>query len=428
MKKLDFLKKSLQWGCYKKLSWMTTAFSVFREPEGEWEKDKFIGRIVSQPWGYSFVNENLELEKIDDAKPNEPIFGMMDEIVVDSSWIANIEEGKQHQVIIGTLISNQILLADNFGNKIPFIDNDVSIPKIEEEVIKRKGAPNEPGKISLPEYLNMGKGIEYIKMLSSFSVYSLTVKNTSSPTGIKEFKAKLIKEYGDRLSDPVYLAEFEDRLKDFDTEYLKGDPTLGKLVSGKIKNNGRRKLYLSSGAEGGLGSPMIPITESLIEGVPLTPKNFAALVNGSRSGSYFRGVDTVKGGVSFKILIRVLSSFSIVEGDCGSKYGLKTFYRKKNIHTLIGRRFVGANQKPIENINEAGNYLGKTLHLRSVIRCKSPGQTFCSTCAGPRLSSFKEGLAIPATDLTSTVLAASMAAMHKNTTTTARLDYLGSLS
>jgi hypothetical protein len=78
--------------------------------------------------------------------------------------------------------------------------------------------------------------------------------------------------------------------------------------------------------------------------------------------------------------------------------------------------------KKIENINEAGNYLGKLVTLRSVMFCQSPGQTFCETCAGPRLSRFKKGLAIPATDMTSAILAASMAAMHKNTTTTTTID------
>ena len=90
----------------------------------------------------------------------------------------------------------------------------------------------------------------------------------------------------------------------------------------------------------------------------------------------------------------------------------------------MGRRISGTPEgKLVENINEANNYLGKVVRVRSTQYCKSPGQTYCTTCAGERLSRFKKGLAIPATDMTSAILAASMAAMHKNTTTTAKIDY-----
>ena len=426
MKRMDYLKLSIQWKCYRRIDWFTTAFAVFREAEDAWEKDKFPGRIVSKPWGYSFVNQELELERIDDAKPGEPLFAMLEELTVDPTWLPNIKAPTL--TLVGSLMANAILLVESFGSKIPYMAENISITEIEMFIIQNRGTEKEPEKIQIQEYQKMGQGVELMKMLHSFSVYSLTRKNTTKPTGLDEYKAKLIAEYGDKLKDPVYLAEFEDKLKAFDTEYLKGDPTLGKLVSGKIKNNGRRKLFLSSGAEGGLGREMVPITESLIEGVPLNPKNFAATVNGSRSGSYFRGVDTVKGGVSFKILIRVLSSFKVVPGDCGSLYGLETYFTKKNIETLVGRRLLDGKGTVIENITDAQNYLGKKLKLRSVIRCKSAGQTFCEVCAGPRLSMFKEGLAIPATDVTSTVLAASMAAMHKNTTTTTKLRYKQSLT
>lgn len=121
--------------------------------------------------------------------------------------------------------------------------------------------------------------------------------------------------------------------------------------------------------------------------------------------------------------VRALSTFSIKDGDCGTLNGLSRVYTKHNLANLVGRTLAGTSKgKVIENINEAGNYLGKMVKLRSVMYCQFPGQTFCSTCAGPRLSRFKDGLANPATDMTSAILAASMAAMYKNTTTTVKLD------
>ena len=252
MKRLEYLKLSIQWKCYRRVDWFITAFAVFREEQEAWKKDSYPGRVVSSPWGYSFVNQQLELEKIEDAKPNEPLFNMLEELTVDPTWLPNIKEPTV--TLIGALMTNAILLVESFGNKIPYMAEDISISAIENFIIQNRGTEKEPEKIQIHEYQKMGQGVELMKMLHSFSVYSLTKKNTTPPTGLKEFKAKLIAEYGDKLKDPVYLAEFEDRLKAFDTEYLKGDPTLGKLVSGKIKNNGRRKLFLSSGAEGGNSS------------------------------------------------------------------------------------------------------------------------------------------------------------------------------
>lgn len=419
MTRIEFLKKALAWRCYTKTDWLISIFSVTKEPEDEWKKDSYPGRVVSRPWGYQFVNENLELENIDGTRSSEPLFLMLEEVIVDPSWVPNVKEPKKS--LMGALICNFILLIENFKTKIPYIAEDISIRAIESFVINNRTDEKEHETlITLKEYQGLAEGIELLKTIPDLSVYSLTRKNILPPTGLKEFKAKLDEEYEGQLEDPVKLAEYESKLLAFDKEYMKGDPSFGKLVSGKVHNNGRRKLFLSSGAEGGLTGEMVPITQSLLEGVPLNPKNYAAIVNGSRSGSYYRGADTVKGGVSFKILIRILSNFQVVEGDCGTKYGLTRKHTKETIANLVGRTLLEGRK--IENINEAGNYLGKLVSLRSVMFCQSPGQTFCETCAGPRLSRFKKGLAIPATDMTSAILAASMAAMHKNTTTTTTID------
>lgn len=422
MKRLDFLKFALHNKCHLKSAWMVSAFSIIRESEEEWLKDPYVGRIVSLPYGYSFVNSNKELEPIEGTSKNQPVFAMLEEITVDPSWLPNIKEPVV--TLIGSLICNAVLLVENFGEKVPFIPENIEIKNIEKFVIQNRTDTDEPGKIKLSEYLNMGIAIEYLKTISNLSVYSLTEKNILPPEGLKEFKAKLDKEFEGKLSDPVMLAEYEKRLLEFDDEFMKGDPSNGKLIAGKVRANARRKLFLSSGAEGGLKGDMVPITQSLLEGTPLNPENFVAQTNGARSGSYFRGIDTVKGGVSFKIMIRALSTFEVVEGNCGSLMGIPRVYTKYNIENLVGRRISGTPEgKIVENINEANNYLGKVVRVRSTQYCKSPGQTYCTTCAGERLSRFKKGLAIPATDMTSAILAASMAAMHKNTTTTAKIDY-----
>lgn len=421
MKRFDYLKLSLTIGNYKKLPWWMTAFGIVDEPAESWKQDPYEGRIVRESWGYSVVIAG-ELVKIEDANAKIPLFNMLDEVTVDKSWIANC--GTPVASLVGSLLVNQMLLVDNFGTKIPYIAENISIRAIEGKILQIKadhvaGKEKDPAKIYPEDYLKMAQGIEFLKQTPTLSVYSLTEKNILPPDGLEAKKKELMIKYQGKLDDPVQLAAFEAELLEFDTAYMKGDPSFGKLVSGKVHKNARRKLFLSSGAEGGLKGNMVPVTESLLEGVELTPQKYAAQVNGARAGSYFRGVDTIKGGVSGSISIRVFSTFEVKDGDCGSTVGVERIYTKFNIHNLVGRLLAGT-EKRIENISEANNYLGKLIRVRSPGTCWEKGERFCSTCAGPSLSAYKKGLIIPATNMTSAIMGASMAAMHKNTTTTAR--------
>lgn len=424
--KSDALRHALSNKAYQRRNWMVNAFAVTRETEGNWKRDPFEGRLVQQPWGYDMVVDG-ELKKVTDSKPNIPLFTMQESITVDETWAPNAKETMESNV--GALISNYILLVDNFGSKIPYRPYKIDIVKdIEAFVIENRGIdipgkPRDPTKIYLDEYLKMGQGVEFIRSITTLSTASLTTKNMTRPPGIGAKKKQLLKEkYPQGLDDPVDLANFEKEMGDFAAEYRKGDPSEGKLVSGKIKNNSIRKMFISSGAEGGMGTPMVPIVESLADGLTYSPKQLQALINGARAGSYFRGLDTVKGGVSFKLSVRVLASFFIGEDDCGSNLGLTVAYNKENIKQLVSRRIVGKESTPIQNLEEASNYLGKTLFLRTPGWCRSKSSVICKMCAGERLAKFPEGLAIPASSVTGRILAASMAAMHKNTTEVAILD------
>ena len=427
MNRMDYLKYALNLKLYKKLEWLISAFSAISESSDKWKENPYEGRIVQEQFGTFFVGSTGELIKITDLKPKTAPYAMLEDITVDETWIPNAKG--PIPTLIGSLIANYLLLVESFGVKVPYIAEDINIKDIEKYVITHRS--NDPSTkdtlITLNEYLNMGKGVELLKNTANLSVYSLTPKNILPPDGYDAFKKTLNKEYAGQLDDPVKLAEYEEKLMDFDRKFMSGDPSFGKLVSGKVHRNARRKLVLVSGAEGGLDGKMVPITQSLAEGIPLTPENFAAQVNGSRSGSYFRAVDTVKGGVASKKAIRSLSAYIVKDGDCGDTLGLGKNYNKHNIANLVGR-VVAGSKKPIENINEASNYLGKVVRVRSPAFCKLGPQQYCSTCAGPRLSRFREGLTIPGTDLTAAIMAASMAAMHKNVTTTAYFDLENNVS
>src|SRR5690606_13555437 len=85
------------------------------------------------------------------------------------------------------------------------------------------------------EYIKFTNALSFMEELSSICAWSATPKGIVAPKGIEKYKDQLVKEYGDRLRDPVVLAEFEDKLKKYDDEYLKDDPAYGTFLSGKVK-------------------------------------------------------------------------------------------------------------------------------------------------------------------------------------------------
>ena len=415
MLKHDVLRDGLKAGLYKRLDWFISLFATLRESEDRWKSEPYDGRIVMLDYG-TFVVKEQELVKIDDVKPMLPLFSMMEELMVTPEWIESCSEPVASN--IGSLMANYVLCVANYQNRVPYIPTGVTIKKIEKAIIARRKSDNDPdpNKITVQEYLKLFKSIEFLKCTTQLSTYSLTEKNMTVGKDFAQKKAALLKEYEGQLNDPVKLAEFEERLMKIDAEHMKGDPSFGRMMSGKVWRNSRRKMVLTSGAEGGMGGKMIAIPESLTEGVPLNPKNMAALVNGSRGGSYFRGLDTVKGGVSLKIATRALLPYYVKEGDCKTTIGIEKKYTKHNIDNLIGRTLMDGTK--VEDKNAASNYLGKVIRVRSPAGCAAGALEFCSVCAGV-LSHFPEGLVIPAAELTGSVMTASMKAMHKNTTTTA---------
>lgn len=432
--KLEYLKYAIGKNLYREGKWIFTIFATADEAPDDWKSDPFPGRLVRQSWGYAYVPEmGDELVKITDADPKEPLFRMQDPIMVDIGWAINAPETPVESNV-GALMSNLLLLCDYYGKKIAYRPYRIDMREIESYIIQnravdRPGVPRDPTKIYLDEYLRMGQAVEFVRTLTPLSTSSLTDKNMTMPDGLAAQKKQLLKEkYNNDLSDPVKLAEFEAEMLGFAREYLKDDPSFGKLVKGKYEKNALRKMFVSSGAEGGMGGDMVSITESLADGLTYSPKQLQALINGARSGSYFRGLDTVKGGVSFKLAVRVLSAFYIGEDDCGTNLGLEVTYDKTNIKQLVSRSIFGNGENRIQSLEEASNYMGKVIRVRSPGYCKSKSSVYCKKCAGPRLSKFPEGLAIPASEITGIILAASMAAMHKNTTEVTTLDLSTSLS
>lgn len=426
MKKNEFLKRSVLSGSHLYVEWWFRALSEFFDSPGQALPTKPYTLIKDQ-WGVSTILPDGTTEKIDDYSGKGPVFNILDKVRVDSSWAKNIQS--EIDTDLGILCANLMLLSEVFGSKIPYINHEFGIGDIEKIIAPRLTANPKPGvpmdtedpeKIYVLEYNNLGKGVEFITSIMSLFTIGLTDKTLLPPPGIKEYKEKLLADPNLDLNDPIQLAGFEAKLLKFDAEYLKDDPSFGKFASGKILKDSRKKLFLSMGAEGGFRKDggITGISQSLSEGVPTDPESYAASINGSRAGSFSRGFETMEGGVAAKKMLAASNNYVITEGDCGTKMGHKRRYTKELVNSLRGRiRIEGNTQIKIPLNEDVSKYLGKVVRTRSPMYCRRPGEEICAACAGESMARYKQGIALPLTEISHAILTARMKAMHTNSLT-----------
>ena len=429
MNKIDYLKFALANNCFHKKAWIVSCFAAVKEDPQEATVDTYTGKVIKQAWGYSFINAEGKLEPIDNIKSTEIIFRFKDVITIDSSWCSNVKE--PIQTTIGNLLFNHISILPIFKNKMDFMTGKISVTAIEDKIaplLTDTPAENETRKSDVfyvDEYVAFVDSLQFLSNLSEIVSWSCTAHNLVAPPGIKEFKQELLKKYEGKLTDPVELSKFERELLAYDAAYLKDDISDGNFISGKIKNIARKKMFLSLGAEQLTfdNSPKArPVINSLEEGWDLEPENYTAVMNGLRIGSFARGSETVKGGVSAKILLRAANSFKIVDSDCNSKLGIHRVFDETNIHQLVGRYIIEGKLSLIENKSQAANYLSKPIVVRSPMYCKLEGDNICKVCAGMNLFQYPTGVTIPLTEISSIILGSFMAAMHAKELTTSKMQ------
>lgn len=438
MNKLDYLKLSFQNRQYIHRNWCVRAMATFTDPAGSAVPTEPY-TLVNEPWGLAFIDDKGERVRITDYKQGDgPLFLPTTPVTIDNTWLPNVKGVIETD--FGRLLANAVLITESFGTLVPYMEGEVTITAIEKIIAplmrsneRPKGNPiglsnspstlvMEPGQIYVHHYLKLGAGIEHLATFMDLFTIAMTKKSILPPTGIKEFKAKLIAEYGTRLQDPVVLSEFEDKLKEFDAAYLKDDPSFGRFTSGKILKDSRKKIHLSMGAEGGFGT-LVAVTNSLTEGDPDDPEQIVAIANGNRAGSYSRGAETVEGGVAAKKMLAAANNYVIQKGDCGSKLGITRLYDKNQLEGLKGRIIIsGETQKQVELDADTSVYLGRVLMTRSPMYCKLKDENICAACAGLALARYTTGISLTLTEISAAILGARMKAMHTNALTVNEFD------
>lgn len=437
MKKKDYLVASAKSGSLVLKKWIVSAFSMVNEGPEDYKSDLYPYRLIRLPHGVYCI-PNIEtpevMEKIEDADVSKPLFAFLEPMQFEAGDSINIKEPITS--CVGNYFYNELCIVPAFRHKLPYQLGKIDGGKLEDIIAsKLQDSPaNQTDKLDeffyADELIIFRDRHIYLREIASLCVWSATEKVLTPAPGIREFKAKLYEEYKGRLHDPVVLTEFEGKLKAFDAEYTKGDMAERGFLTGKVKDNARRKLFLCMGAEQTFSNSMhvTPVINSLDEGLPTDPEQFVAVWNGSRFGSFSRGSETVKGGVSAKILLRALNNFKIVKGDCGSKRYLETTFNKDDVQQLVGRT-IESNGKLVQVKKlDLPELIGKSIKLRSPARCTMEGDQICSVCAGERLSYNPEGIPAAVTEISSIILTTSLKAMHSQVLSTGKYELSSVLS
>ena len=428
--KLEYLKYAIEGTLLDNLDWYMAMMSL---PIDEYVKNTYY-RIIDKRYQ---VKVGDEWSILTDADYKDPIFRSNFKVIVTKEMLINVAE--DIETTFGSVIVNYILLTSNFKDIVPFVNGGFKLTDIENNVIAKLLVDDGTGEagvnIEVKDYIKFVDSCSFLKNLAPLVSVSSTPKTLLAPPGLKEYKAKvmaeMIKRDGpDVFKDYAKVAELEGKLKAFDAEWLKDDPSYGKMLSGKVLNVARAKMFLTHGAEVGFNpqDDADLVANSLEEGWPTEPEQLAAMFNTTRIGSISRGMETQKGGLMAKILLRVSNSV-ISPGDCGTKFGKSVKVTPTLANALSGRYHIKAGKSVnIESNDDANGLIGSTIILRSPQYCKEPGDNYCSVCSGDGLAAYPTGIPLLMTEMGGTVLLSAMKKMHGGSLKTLKLDILSEIT
>jgi len=418
---IDFLSYSFKNRLPLELKWCFNVFAYIADSEYE---DEII-KITDNSYFYKVKENNEEkLELL--VKPyKEVIFKFNDEIHAPKGLLPNIK--KDIITTPGRLIANYILLVVPFGDKIEYINKQFDIGDIESDYIIKMLSDNpKDNEISIDEYLSFLDSVEFIQGLATVLNRTATPKAVLPPPNIESYRKKVIEEfkkkYGEKaLKDPTIVKEIENKLEEYDNEYLKGDPTLGKLLKGKTKNVARKKMYLDFGIGNAITGTAKPILYSLSDGWKKDPEDLATLYNDARGGSYGRGAETQQGGVVAKDTLRATSDIKILNTDCKTKVYRKQLITDKNYKLYLDRHIYDNGKVVKLTLDNIKNYVGKVVNLYTPMGCKLAPH-FCTKCMGESIKDYENGMALMASGVGGVILTQSLKKFHGGALEIAELE------
>lgn len=423
MNTIEYLKQSIAADMHTKKDWLVRCLAVTQDDASA---STYPLQLHYDVTGAFIVSESKEVIRITDSTAGEALFKPSTKLVVDTTLYPYLKEPLEST--FGKLIVNLLCIAIPFKDKLPYVTGRFFIGDIESRIATNlisnpeDGVFKETQLIYVKEYLSFTNSIVFLSSLSDIVAWSATAKNILPPPGVDEYRAQLVKEYGDKLSDPVILAEFETKLKDFDEKFLADDPSNGVFLNGKTKNMGRRKAYLTQGAEADFNSDgkVRPVIQPLYNGWTKNKEDLTNAINVSRAATYSRGKETQKGGEVQKIMLRTTSDITVTQEDCGSTLGLERTITKETHPKFLGRSIAGNDKHTVITLDNVSNYFGQAVKIRSAAYCLTDDGV-CRVCVGQNLN-VGDKLVLALTELSSMILLDSMKAVHGKALVTKQVE------
>lgn len=430
MNKFDVLIQGCKAGSYKKLHWLVSLITTTNEDASKWDKDPYPFRIVKKLDGYYCVIKGdtvNNLEKIDDASVDKPIFDIYTPMRVKPDDYVNLKT--EVDVTVGNYLSNWIYIAHCVGAKIEYIPTQFTPGQVANKFLVdfrddvEEGEQEDPKAFYPREYELLADAAAMANGLAEIIVQTPTRNALKTHPDMYKVRDAFWAKNQHRKDDPSAVAEISAIMQKLDNEHLAQDQSADFYKSNKLAT-ARGKLFQSVGAEPGLSGDMTKMTNiatSLNEGWQI--ETLVNQFDTARYGSYYRGAMTMYGGVIVKEIQRAAGNLQAFESDCGDNRGIERYITSPIIPHIVLRTIIDGNKSVfIEDEQMAGQYVGKSIRVRSPQRCKAQGGGICYTCLGRLLSSSKNGLSAAAQREGSKMMGAFMKANHGKVTKAVRIN------
>ena len=404
----EYFIEALHNGAHKRGHWRITAFSRIKKVNPDMENYDY--RVVPFEGGYAYYKDGKLSERIEGSTDKEPLLVYLNDIELPALTFANQPEAITTKY--GNVLLNSVCILDPFGTSIDFVTGRWNIGDVDKKVVALlvDNDPDDenklfPGKITCTQLDHYVANLQMFEAITHMVSHAATPRSVLPPTGIEAERKRLQKIYTN-LNDPVEAVKYENALRDFDTKYLEGDPSLGIVLSGKNKNTARVKMYMAMGSEPNFTKELQEhyMTKALNDGGVQSKSEHSVQMSGVRAGSYFRGVETQIGGTGSKIIIRALNYVTVSDTDCGTKRTLSYPVDSVNVKNLNGLYHIVSGKPVLIEAADLPALVGKVIERRTPIYCTEPRDKLCKVCAGERLYRFRNGMQLSGMDIGNTLI------------------------
>ena len=306
--------------------------------------------------------------------------------------LANQKESVK-DTTFGSFIFNSLCLANAFGDKIPYINdelNDKGFGKVNKIVAKKIGAEE----INVQEFGTYASATTWLGYQTELFMPGPSLRLIVPNKRVMETKKKLLKEHpefttGESVGSVVagkYHDEVEVPLLKIAKEELAKDPS-GRIYN--LKKPGIGNNYKNSEITNGplpdtlnQGNFFI-VTDSFIDGTKR--QSYAALANKALMGSVSRSVMTQRGGEYSKYIAIMMQAITLGPkgSDCGTTSYVEVDITPDN-KGIFEYEYAVINGQTVEMTSDVLDKLvGKRVQIRSPIFCKMK-DCICNKCMGNR--------------------------------------------